>query len=118
MQRFSVALLVPPNRESLTDNMLGFQSNKWHACCNRCSQPAKRLLNLITVRTRFKTRNQPKFASLALFLTLLASSVPLSVAADDRGTVGLVVRQLFSEKEPNHRGVLAVMHVVEDSPAA
>jgi hypothetical protein len=33
----------------------------------------------------------------------------LSVAADDRGTVGLVVRQLFSEKEPNHRGVLAVM---------
>jgi hypothetical protein len=64
------------------------------------------------------TRNQPKFASLALFLTLLASSAPLAVSSDDRGTVGLVVRQLFAEKEPNHRGVLAVMHVVDDSPAA
>ena len=64
------------------------------------------------------TRNQPKFASLALFLTLLASSAPLAASSDDRGTVGVVVRQLFAEKEPNHRGVLAVMHVVEDSPAA
>jgi PDZ domain len=58
------------------------------------------------------------FASLAVFLTFLVSSAPLRASADDRGTVGLVVRQLFSEKEPNHRGVLAVMHVVEDSPAA
>ena len=118
MKRFMRGTVKTSNRESLMDNMLGLQSNKWHACCNRCSQQQKRLLNLITVRTHFKARNQPKFASLALFLTLLASSTPLSVAADDRGTVGLVVRQLFSEKEPNHRGVLAVMHVVEDSPAA
>ena len=118
MNRFMRGTVKTSNRESLMDNMLGLQSNKWHACCNRCSQQQKRLLNLITVRTHFKTRNQPKFASLALFLTLLASSTPLSVAADDRGTVGLVVRQLFSEQEPNHRGVLAVMHVVEDSPAA
>ncbi|HWY51550.1 MAG TPA: PDZ domain-containing protein [Chthoniobacterales bacterium] len=58
------------------------------------------------------------FALLPLFLTLLVSSAPLRAAADDRGMVGLVVRQLFSETEPNHRGVLAVMHVVEDSPAA
>jgi hypothetical protein len=58
------------------------------------------------------------FASLPVFLTLLVSSAPLRAAADDRGMVGIVVRQLFSETQPNHRGVLAVMHVVEDSPAA
>src|SRR4029077_7958660 len=58
------------------------------------------------------------FASLALFLTLLVSSRPLRAAADDRGMVGIEARQLFSETQPNHRGVLAVMHVVEDSPAA
>jgi len=58
------------------------------------------------------------FASLALFLTLLVSSKPLRASADDRGMVGIVARQLFSENQPNHRGVLAVMHVVEDSPAA
>jgi len=100
------------------DNMLQLRSEKRHAYCNRCSQPQRRFLNPITVRTYFMTRNQPKFARLALFLTLLASSAPLPASPDDRGTVGLVVRQLFSEKEPNHRGVLAVMHVVEDSPAA
>jgi PDZ domain-containing protein len=58
------------------------------------------------------------FASLAPFLTVLVSSAPLRASADDRGMVGIVVRQLFSEREPNHRGVLAVMHVVDDSPAA
>jgi hypothetical protein len=58
------------------------------------------------------------FASLAVFLTLPVSSAPLRASADDRGTIGIVARQLFSENQPNHRGVLAVMHVVEDSPAA
>ena len=58
------------------------------------------------------------FAWLAVFLTLLVSSAPLRASADDRGTVGIFLRQLFSEKEPNHRGVLAVLHVFEDSPAA
>jgi membrane-associated protease RseP (regulator of RpoE activity) len=58
------------------------------------------------------------FASLALFLALLVSSASLRASADDRGTVGIVVRQLFSEMQPNYRGVLAIMHVVEDSPAA
>jgi len=58
------------------------------------------------------------FASLAVFLTLVVSSAPLRASADDRGMLGIVARQLFSESEPNHRGVLAVMHVVEDSPAA
>ena len=58
------------------------------------------------------------FGSLALFLTLLVSSKPLRAAADDRGMVGIVPRQIFSETQPNHRGVLAVLHVVEDSPAA
>lgn len=38
--------------------------------------------------------------------------------ADEPGTVGIVVRQIFSETEPSHRGPLAVMHVLEDSPAA
>jgi hypothetical protein len=153
-------------RESVMDNMLRLRSKKGHAYCNSCSQPQKRLLNLITVRTHFKTRNQQKFmkptaetnliikrgdaggsrtnrflftdcnfrsvaigvfssqivrcffASLAVFLTLLVYSAPLRASADDRGTVGIVVRQLFSESQPNHRGVLAVMHVVDDSPAA
>jgi len=58
------------------------------------------------------------FASLAVFLTLLISSAPLRASADDRGMVGIVARQIFSETQPNHRGVLAVMHVVQDSPAA
>jgi hypothetical protein len=57
-------------------------------------------------------------ASLPLVLTLLVFSAPLRAGADDRGMVGIVARQIFSETVPNHRGVLAVMHVVEDSPAA
>ena len=87
---------------------------------------------MVAVRTHFKIRNQGKFAIgvpssqaarcffalLALLLTLLVSSAPLRASPDDRGMVGIVVRQLFSETQPNHRGVLAVMHVVEGSPAA
>src|SRR4029077_2224283 len=58
------------------------------------------------------------FTSLAVFLTLLVSSASLRASADDRGTGGIVARQLFSENQPNPRGVLAVMHLVADSPAA
>ncbi len=45
-------------------------------------------------------------------------SAPPSTRLDNSGTVGIVVRQLFSASQPNHRGPLAVMHVFEDSPAA
>ena len=110
MKRFMRGTVETANHESLMDNTLRLRSKKWHAYCNTFSQPQKRVSSSQLARCFF--------ASLALLLTLLVSSAPLSVAADDRGTVGLVVRQLFAEKEPNHRGVLAVMHVVEDSPAA
>jgi hypothetical protein len=55
---------------------------------------------------------------LAGALTLLAFTAPSRASADDRGTLGIVFRQIFSETQPNHRGPLAVMHVIEDSPAA
>jgi hypothetical protein len=45
-------------------------------------------------------------------------SAPPSARLDNSGTVGIVVRQLFSDSQPNHRGPLAVMHVFEGSPAA
>src|SRR4029077_16811476 len=66
----------------------------------------------------FSSQIVRSFASSAVFLTLLVPSAPLRASADDRGMLGIVARQLFSESEPNHRGVLAIMHVVEDSPAA
>jgi PDZ domain len=50
-----------------------------------------------------------------LALPALAAAQP---APDDRGTLGIVVRQIFSETQPNHRGPLAVMHVDDDYPAA
>ena len=58
------------------------------------------------------------FASLGVSLILLASPAPWRASADERGTVGIVLRQLFATAQPNHRGVLAVMHVFGDSPAA
>jgi hypothetical protein len=61
-----------------------------------------------------------------LFAVLVVSVIPILLgfptpgwaAADDRGTLGLYLRQLYDDQQPNHRGPLAVMHVVEDSPAA
>ena len=38
--------------------------------------------------------------------------------ADDRGTIGIVIQQIYDPQTPDHRGPLAVMHVEEDSPAA
>jgi len=58
------------------------------------------------------------FAALAISFTFLAAAALWCASADERGTVGIVVRQLFSTRQPNHRGPLAVMHVFEDSPAA
>ncbi len=57
-------------------------------------------------------------ASLVVFLVMLATPTPVQAAADDRGSVGLYLFQLYDDQQPNHRGPLAVMHVVEDSPAA
>ena len=59
------------------------------------------------------------FAVLVVSLILLFFPTPgWAAAADDRGTLGLYLRQLYDDQQPNHRGPLAVMHVVEDSPAA
>ena len=51
-------------------------------------------------------------------LTLLVTSAPRRTAADERGMIGIVFQQLCSEEQPNHRGPLAVLHVLDDSPAA
>jgi hypothetical protein len=61
-----------------------------------------------------------RFAVLVVSLIpiLLCFPAPGWAAADDRGSVGLYLRQLYDDQQPNHRGPLAVMHVVEDSPAA
>lgn len=57
-------------------------------------------------------------ASLVVALILLPFPVAGTVSANDRGMIGIVFRQLFDDAKPNHRGPLAVMHVMEDSPAA
>ena len=53
-----------------------------------------------------------------LILIVLGFSTLVCAAANDPGTVGLYLRQLYDDRQSNHRGFLAVMHVVEDSPAA
>jgi hypothetical protein len=60
------------------------------------------------------------FAVMVVSLVLILLGFPTlkCAAADDRGTIGIVFRQLFDEAKPNHRGPLAVMHVMEDLPAA
>ena len=57
-------------------------------------------------------------AMLVLAPRASAQSAPQSARPDNSGTVGIVVRQLFSDSQPSHRGPLAVLHVFEDSPAA
>ncbi len=61
---------------------------------------------------------RPLFAVLVVSLILLFFPTLGWLAAEDRGTVGLHLRQLYDDQKPNHLGPLAVMHVVEDSPAA
>ena len=58
------------------------------------------------------------FALPVVCLIPLLSLTPRRASADDRGSVGLFLRQIYDEQQPNHRGPLAVMRVVEDSPAA
>jgi hypothetical protein len=54
----------------------------------------------------------------SLIVNLMGFPTLQSAAADDRGSVGLYLRQLYDDRQPSHRGPLAVMHVVGDSPAA
>ncbi len=58
------------------------------------------------------------FNVLAVSLILLVFPMPGKAAADDRGSIGLYLFQLYDDQQANHRGPLAVMHVVDDSPAA
>jgi PDZ domain len=58
------------------------------------------------------------FPLLTVSIILLFFPVRGGASPDDLGTLGIVFRQLFDEAKPNHRGPLAVMHVVEDLPAA
>lgn len=50
-------------------------------------------------------------------LLLLAPALLTHAADDNRGTVGIVVRQLYGDRQPNHRGPLAILHVEKASPA-
>ncbi len=56
-------------------------------------------------------------AALAAGCAFLAFCTPRRALADGRGTIGLVLRQLYDDSKTDHRGPLAVMHVIEDSPA-
>jgi hypothetical protein len=58
------------------------------------------------------------FALPVVGLILLTCPTAGQASPDDRGSVGLFFRQIYDEQQPNHRGPLAVMRVVEDSPAA
>lgn len=66
----------------------------------------------------FRTAAGCPFAALAVAAIFLASPVPGRAAADERGTVGLVLKQIYDDQKPDHRGPLVVMHVMDDSPAA
>jgi hypothetical protein len=57
-------------------------------------------------------------AVLIASLLVLASPAPWQASADERGMIGITFRQLFADAQPNHRGPLVVLHVIEDSPAA
>jgi hypothetical protein len=72
------------------------------------------------MRTRlFSSQIAPCLLTLlAASLLSLACPAPERASTDEPGTVGIVLRQLFTTGQANHRGVLAVMHVFEDSPAA
>ena len=56
-----------------------------------------------------------RLRSLFVVAILVASRPAL---AEERGTIGIVLLQLFSETESNHRGPLVVSGVIEGLPAA
>src|SRR5215472_5712977 len=57
-------------------------------------------------------------AGLTVGCLLLVSAAASGASGDDRGTIGIRIRQLFDERQENHRGPLVVLRVEEDSPAA
>jgi len=57
-------------------------------------------------------------ALLSALVVIVTGPARCQAPADDFGMVGIVFRQLYSETESNHRGPLAVMQVIADSPAA
>jgi len=68
---------------------------------------------------RFASRVLAYCAGLpAVIVIVLAFPPAWRASADEPGTIGIVARQLFSGRQANHRGPLAVLHVFEDSPAA
>jgi hypothetical protein len=55
----------------------------------------------------------------AIAVSFLAGSANWGASADEPGSIGIVLVQLYDPgNEPTHLGPLAVMHVVENSPAA
>jgi hypothetical protein len=57
-------------------------------------------------------------AGLTIGFLLLFSAAATGASGDERGTIGIRLRQLFDERQTNHRGPLVVLRVEEDSPAA
>jgi hypothetical protein len=58
------------------------------------------------------------FVALTVTVIFPPSPVLRQAAADERGTIGLVLKQIYDDQKADHRGPLAVMHVMDDSPAA
>ena len=57
---------------------------------------------------------------LAVFVAVaaLSPSAALQAAPDDRGTIGLRLRQIYTDQRADHRSALVVLRVADDSPAA
>lgn len=67
-----------------------------------------------------RSRSESKRPGLAMLAAgcLIASLSAAATGADDPGTIGVGFRQIFDERQPNHRGPLVVLRVQQDSPAA
>ena len=62
------------------------------------------------------TRRGP--AGIAMGCLFLFFAAATQGSDDQRGMIGIRFRQLFDERQPNHRGPLVVLRVEDDSPAA
>ncbi|HMF10149.1 MAG TPA: PDZ domain-containing protein [Thermoanaerobaculia bacterium] len=56
-------------------------------------------------------------AGLTLGCLLLFPAAARGASDNERGTIGIRFRQLFDERQPNHRGPLVVLRVEDNSPA-
>ena len=54
----------------------------------------------------------------AAAVMLMVCCAPRRATGQERGTIGVVLQQIYDGQNADHRGPLAVMHVFEDSPAA